>query len=788
MKTVIVENRNTDYVIAVPVDASPVEQTAARELQVYLQKALQVQLLISPETEIIGKAFYVGHTAYADAAGIRGETAENWKIRVHHGNVVLTGGLKHHHRGVIYSVYHFLEDVVGVRWWSIDEEDVPQLTELALNEDFAAEGTPKFHYRKLFVNSCRLPDFSYASKMRTNVVERNIELEGGSFNANVRAFGGAMEMGAPNHCHSVGYYLPAETYFPEHPDWYAWSEVEGKRISYGHPCLNNDEMFQTLLDKLLHNIGQQCATAEAAGVESPCFWSVSLNDTEVGICQCEKCKAQIEKSGLSGYLLQFINRLAREVAKVYPNAKLETLIYESYIEPPADDTAPDKNVIIRLANVDSDIHHDIHARGNKKYLRLLQAWHSICKRTGAEIYIWEYMYNLFMPFPFVLADRLSDTFKTFWEYGVTGVMVENETTAQDMWEMNQYLLYHLCEDPQADAEALMEDFIQRFYRQAAPHVKDYINLLRTASKKYDIALCCVRDDARYNFIDSTVVVEGKICLAKALEAVKGDQKMERRIQWMEQNLNKVILLKYFDLKHQAEQLGQTFDLDREQLRQQIFQAMDAFMQWHPNDLYVKSHIEDERAFFGAMVFTDEEIAPLPAELSHVDPKDTYQFYFKDTIRAFLPSWNRGTGVTAEQDPEASVSAVMKLNYDQASKGYGTRMYVTSQDAPGPKMLDIYVRQDEAVTIPPKFYREDLQQEGYHLYHIGTAKNIPDTADTRLFVLSYNHTWVNLSGIAVTFPMEECDIYLSMKFTGSLYGGDPKDENAIYLERMILVRK
>ena len=788
MKIRIVENGKTDYVIAVPETISPVEENGALALQTYLQKALRVQLPILPEQAVTGKAFYVGHTAYAEAAGIRGDAGENWKIQMHQGNVVLTGGRKSHQRGNLYSVYHFLEDVVGVRWWSVDEEDVPELTDLTLDADFAAEGTPKFYYRKLFVNSCRLPDFIYASRMRNNIVERNVELKGGSFNEGVRAFGGAMEMGDPNHCHSVGYYLPAETYFPEHPDWYAWSDAEGKRVSYGHPCLNNDEMFQTLLGKLLDNIGRQCAEAEAAGVEPPCFWSVSLNDTEVGICQCEQCKAQIEKGGLSGYLLQFVNRLAREVAKIYPNAKLETLIYESYIEPPTDDTAPDQNVIIRLANVDSDIHHDIHARGNKKYLRLLQTWHEICKRTGAEIYIWEYMYNLFMPFPFVLADRLGDTFKTFYEYGVTGVLVENETTVQDMWEMNQYLLYHLCEDPEADAAALMEDFIYRFYKQAAPYVHQYLDILRAASEKYDIALCCVRDDARYNFIDSTVAVEGTACLAKAMETVKGDQIMERRIQWMQKNLNKVILLKYFDLKHQAERLGQPFDFDREQLRQQIFQAMDAFLQWHPNDLYVKSHIEDERAFFGRMVFADEEIAPLPAELAHVDPKDTYQFYFKDTIRAFLPGWNQGTGVTAEQDPQSPVSRVMKVNYDKARGGYVPRMFVTSREAPGAKMLDIYVRQDEMVTIPPKFYREDLKQGGYHLYHIGTAKNIPDTADTRLFVLSYNHTWVNLSGIAVTFPMEECDIYLSMKFTGNLYGGDPGDENAIYLERMILVRK
>ena len=96
-----------------------------------------------------------------------------------------------------------------------------------------------------------------------------------------------------------------------------------------------------------------------------------------------------------------------------------------------------------------------------------------------------------------------------------------------------------------------------------------------------------------------------------------------------------------------------------------------------------------------------DIAPLPAELVHIDPKDTYQFYFKDTIRAFLPNWNPGTGVTAEQDPQAQVSRVMKVNYDKTIEWYSTRMYVTDRDVPGAKMLDIYVRQDETVTIPPK---------------------------------------------------------------------------------------
>ena len=37
-------------------------------------------------------------------------------------------------------------------------------------------------------------------------------------------------------------------------------------------------------------------------------------------------------------------------------------------------------------------------------------------------------------------------------------------------------------------------------------------------------------------------------------------------------------------------------------------------------------------------------------------------------------------------------------------------------------------------------------------------------------------------------MQECDIYLSMKFNGEVYGGDHKDENAVCAERMIFVKK
>ena len=80
----------------------------------------------------------------------------------------------------------------------------------------------------------------------------------------------------------------------------------------------------------------------------------------------------------------------------------------------------------------------------------------------------------------------------------------------------------------------------------------------------------------------------------------------------------------------------------------------------------------------------------------------------------------------------------------------------------------------------------MKVNGYHLYKIGSISGISKSHSARLLIPI--EVSVNLSGLAVVFPMDACDVYLSMKFTGEVYGGKKEDENAIYFERMIVVRK
>ena len=70
------------------------------------------------------------------------------------------------------------------------------------------------------------------------MVDDNIP--GGIYNENVVDLGGALHMGRPNHVHSLGLYYPAKEYYDIHPEWFAWSESEQKRVTYGHYCLTNE--------------------------------------------------------------------------------------------------------------------------------------------------------------------------------------------------------------------------------------------------------------------------------------------------------------------------------------------------------------------------------------------------------------------------------------------------------------------------------------------------------------------------------------------------------------------
>ncbi len=134
--------------------------------------------------------------------------------------------------------------------------------------------------------------------------------------------------------------------FAAHPDWFAL--YGGKRhytpgYSKNQLCYSNEELFRETV---------RCARAQ---LDTFHFDSVSIMppDGYTSICQCEKCKGKDspernDRGLLSDYVWDFVNRVAKEVAKTHPHAKVLNCAYGVYSLPPLKIEKLEPNVLVGI--------------------------------------------------------------------------------------------------------------------------------------------------------------------------------------------------------------------------------------------------------------------------------------------------------------------------------------------------------------------------------------------------------------------------------------------------------
>ena len=294
--------------IVVPASATQVEQTAASELQSYIYKITGVKPSIKTEGSHSGACVYIGATNYAKLKGVSyptegDENGEAWAIKIVSGSLFLCGAPA---RGPLYAVYHLLEDVLGVRWWSIWEEDVPK-GKAIVPTGYADSGVPVMEYREVFVGKETSTDYAFYARNRMNGFTTNIP----------DSYGGEESYGQPAHVHTFNRYFTSED-FSAHPEWF--SQVSGTRVSDGQLCLTNASLKTEFASRLVSKV---------AG-DPDAIYSVSPNDN-TKFCECSTCQSAINTYGMSGYVLRFVNEMAAAVtAAGYTDTTVEMLVYWAY--------------------------------------------------------------------------------------------------------------------------------------------------------------------------------------------------------------------------------------------------------------------------------------------------------------------------------------------------------------------------------------------------------------------------------------------------------------------------
>ena len=121
----------------------------------------------------------------------------------------------------------------------------------------------------------------------------------------------------------TGHYLPTiipkDTYFRTHPEWF--SEIDGVRTvsaTWWQYCYSNQEFAQEVAKKIIQTFDDH-----PNWVSVPVTPNDGWNDDW---CECSECS---KFASYTDVVLEFANRVAREVGKKYPDKKISILSYHA---------------------------------------------------------------------------------------------------------------------------------------------------------------------------------------------------------------------------------------------------------------------------------------------------------------------------------------------------------------------------------------------------------------------------------------------------------------------------
>lgn len=491
------------YTILIPAAPSTQEQKAAADLAQWLDEMTGARFAVTQEIDAApkGKVISIGGTKLFASSGIaKPDLAdEGYAIDEKDGNLFLLGGAT---RGPINAVYALLEEDLGCRWYSRFSQTIPSMPTLAFRPGIRSY-VPTLQIRDPYYWEAF--DGTWSLRNRTNSSNAAVPTDWGGNKAYALFV------------HTFATLMPPGTYFKDHPEYF--SEHNGQRDP-GQLCMSNPDVVKIMADNV---------KLVLKGNPNAQIISVSQNDA-VPCCACAKCKALADSEGsLAGPLLTFVNAVADEVGKDFPNVKISTLAYLDTFLPPKT-VKPHKNVAIQLCT-------DSHAwaqpfltiEETETFQTGMKAWAAM----GADINIWDYTCNYSnYAGPMPNWQVVTDSIRFFVAHNAKGVMLQGnyQTPGTGDGYMRCWVWAKQLWDPSLDTRELMKDFVFGYYGKAAGPMWDYQELLwNTWEKEHAGKLKSVPGGIRYGMtiFDADFMAKAKDCFARGTKLADNPETLRR---------------------------------------------------------------------------------------------------------------------------------------------------------------------------------------------------------------------------------------------------------------------
>ena len=330
--------------IVLPGKPTESERTAAEELSRHLEKAIGKPVPVIREgTRGTLPFLYVGATDFARKKGILTKQfePEEWLLQACGKDaLILAGGEP---RGILYASWEFLERFFNILWPDEETVYIPENQKLQWKGDLKLSGKPSFEVRCIFVMLKELGKRDarhiYLARNRMNHFLDEEHVLGNS-----RKYGIRRMFGSPRSVHTFMDYM--KDWGEEQLQCYSMNK-EGKHVRpvnhlHGQICMSNPETVRLFVKKLREYIALDRSRGDFVK-----YYLISSNDNS-DECQCPECQGGKKKyDSWGGVQVRFINKIAEAVEKDYPEIKIITNAYHSASIPPKN-IKIHKNVIVDL--------------------------------------------------------------------------------------------------------------------------------------------------------------------------------------------------------------------------------------------------------------------------------------------------------------------------------------------------------------------------------------------------------------------------------------------------------
>jgi hypothetical protein len=470
---VLVENGAPKATVVIAEQAGEKVKAAAEDLRNYLRKMSGAELpLATDATKPAGSLILVGRSRLTEGvkpaipSGLTNARREEGFVIVCKGDrLVLAGNDEGPYHGTEYAVSEFLNRL-GVRWFMPGEYGEVVLRQATLRfPETTAREKPDFAMRNwwLHIKPEMAEDerrWKIHNKMNPDPL---FAVPGDSSARNI---------------------LPESLYFKSHPEYFA-ANPDGTRNPY-LPNLSSPQAVEIaagiIKDNLRKNPGAN-SYGFAPDDGLPRDYSPDTVKRNRGFVAMGGRQGVPAEVSTTEEWIEFVNRVAAEVHKEFPDAYIATNGYANRNNPPQGVKLDDHLVIMFAAIWSCTLHayDDDHCWQKVRQGQMLRRWCEMCRNVWIYGYNDQMLVSALTPLP--ETRKLRRDFPLWKKWGVLGFFDEYRNQWAESGIASRYLRAKLEWNANADAEALLSDFYAKWYGGAARPMRAFYEALEDAIEK-----------------------------------------------------------------------------------------------------------------------------------------------------------------------------------------------------------------------------------------------------------------------------------------------------------------